>query len=63
VCATTLALVATLAPAQETDTVGLALAAKARRAPATPLEMALRLEKEQAKGAGKLMQIRSGKPG
>ncbi|NLG01950.1 MAG: hypothetical protein GX565_17625 [Lentisphaerae bacterium] len=41
--------------AQEAANVGLALAAKARRAPATPLEMALRLEKEQAKGAGMLM--------
>lgn len=41
--------------AQEPANAGLVLAAKARRAPATPLEMALRLEKEQAKGAGMLM--------
>ena len=42
-------------PAQETASVGRALDAKARRAPATPLEMALRMEKEQATGAGMLM--------
>ncbi len=51
----TLALIAVLTPAQETGTAGLALATKALRAPATPLEMALRLEKELAKGAGMLM--------
>lgn len=55
VCATALSLTAVHTSAQEPANVGLVLAAKARRAPATPLEMALRLEKEQAKGAGMLM--------
>jgi hypothetical protein len=56
-CTLTLSLAAVSVPAQETTYVGLALAAKARLAPATPLEMAQRLEKEQAKGAGMLMPI------
>ncbi|HPO38136.1 MAG TPA: hypothetical protein PL176_09010, partial [Kiritimatiellia bacterium] len=55
VCATALSLTAVHTSAQEPANAGLVLAAKARRAPATPLEMALRLEKEQAKGAGMLM--------
>ena len=57
VCAMTLLLTTVRTPAQETANVGLALAAQARLAPATPLEMALRLEKEQATGAGMLMPI------
>ncbi len=53
----TLALIAVRTSAQETANAGVALTAKARRAPATPLEMALRLEKELAMGAGILMPI------
>lgn len=52
-----LSVIAVRAPAQDAADVGIALAAKARRVPATPLEMALRLEKEQAMGAGILMPI------
>jgi hypothetical protein len=57
VCAVTLLLMAGHALAQDTANAGLALAARARRTPATPLQMALRLEKEQAMGAGILMPI------
>lgn len=53
----TLLLMAGHALAQDTANAGLALAARARRTPATPLQMALRLEKEQAMGAGVLMPI------
>ena len=55
--ATALSLIAGHALAQDTANVAMALAARARRAPATPLEMALRLEKEQAQGAGALTPI------
>jgi len=51
----TLSLIAMRLPAKETVDMGLVLAAKARPAAATPLEMALRLEKELAQGAGALM--------
>jgi hypothetical protein len=51
----TLLLMPVRTPAQETANVARALDAKARLAPATPLEMALRLEKELAAGAGMLM--------
>lgn len=55
VSAMTLLLMAGYALAQDTANAGLALAERARRTPATPLQMALRLEKEQAMGAGILM--------
>ena len=57
VCVMTLLLMTGHALAQDTANAGLALAAQARLAPATPLEMALRLEKELTKGAGVLMPI------
>ncbi|MDD4016430.1 MAG: hypothetical protein PHV28_00665 [Kiritimatiellae bacterium] len=52
----TILLVTGHALTQDTANAGIALtAAKAQPAPATPLEMALRLEREQAMGAGILM--------
>lgn len=54
-CAMSLSLMAVRAPGQDAVDVGIALASKASLGPATPLEMALRLEKEQAMGAGILM--------